>query len=173
MTDLEFYTRLIISPCDGCSAYEEIGHCGTWRDNCFIPDLLIGLDNLIDWLGWDKDDFITFIEFKGREEPEFAMRLASPHICTTAYPPSSHRVKGNGIRKCISSSSIPSKNWKDNQIICLNFQTPKLPKTINMKKIKIIFGILVLVMLSFGIKYCAGQTSAPIDIYNSKQAHNI
>ena len=29
-----------------------------------------------------------------------------------------------------------------------------------MKKLKIIFGILVLAMLVFGIKYCAGQTSA-------------
>lgn len=71
MEDIEFYVRLINCPCDGCSAYEEIGHCGTWLENCLIYDLLIGLDELLEWLGWDKEEFIDFIIFKDKLETEF------------------------------------------------------------------------------------------------------
>lgn len=72
MSDKEFYTRLIESPCDGCSAYEEIGHCGTWSANCFIFDLLMDLEsNLLPFLGWDKETFLSYIFYKEDEEIDF------------------------------------------------------------------------------------------------------
>ena len=71
MTDPEFYFRLINCPCDGCPAYEEIGHCGTWSENCLIYDLLIQLDDFLDEMGWDKDEFLDCIMFKELEEPEW------------------------------------------------------------------------------------------------------
>lgn len=71
MTESEFYTRLIESPCDGCSAYEEIGHCGEWSSNCIIFDLLMDLElNLLPFLGWDKETFLSYIFYKEDVEPE-------------------------------------------------------------------------------------------------------
>lgn len=72
MTDKEFYMRLIESPCEGCSAYEEIGHCGTWSGNCIIFDLLMDLDlNLLPFLGWDRETFLSYIFYKEDEEVDF------------------------------------------------------------------------------------------------------
>ena len=72
MSDKEFYTRLIESPCEGCSAYEEIGHCGEWSSNCIIFDLLMDLElNLLPFLGWDKETFLSYIFYKEDEEIDF------------------------------------------------------------------------------------------------------
>lgn len=75
MTDIEFYLRLTNNPCEGCSAYEEIGHCGTWAENCFIHDLLIDMDEFLEEMGWDKDDLVDYIIYKDTKEPEFLMDI--------------------------------------------------------------------------------------------------
>ena len=71
MKESEFYLKLLESPCEGCAAYEEIGHCGAWGPNCMVPDLMMDLvDNLLPFLGWDTDDFLLYIFFKEDYEPE-------------------------------------------------------------------------------------------------------
>ena len=71
MTESEFYIRLLESPCEGCAAYEETGHCGAWGSNCMVPTLMMELtENLLPFLGWDTDDFLLYIFFKEEYEPE-------------------------------------------------------------------------------------------------------
>lgn len=59
MTDFEFYSILIKEGCNGCPAYNALGHCGTWT-KCDIPELHQFLDEMC----WSEDYFLDYIYFQ-------------------------------------------------------------------------------------------------------------
>ena len=66
MTDVEFYTRIINTPCEGCDAYENLGHCGTWWSSCVIPKF----HNFLREMCWDEEYFLDLIIFEDIILPE-------------------------------------------------------------------------------------------------------
>lgn len=67
MTDVDFYTSLITYGCEGCPAYEEIGHCGTWGSTCVIPKF----QKFLEEMHWDEEYFLDLIFFEDNLLPEF------------------------------------------------------------------------------------------------------
>lgn len=70
MTDVEFYTRIITAPCEGCDAYENLGHCGTWWSTCVIPKF----HNFLREMHWDEEYFLDLIIFEDIILPEQLLR---------------------------------------------------------------------------------------------------
>lgn len=73
MNDIEFYTKLVKNPCEGCFPdSEDVEHCGVFTFSCSIFDMLLDLEeNLLPFLGWDENIFLTYIKYKDEEELNF------------------------------------------------------------------------------------------------------
>ena len=64
MSDYEFY-ETVLKTCDGCPAYEYLGHCG------FSPCITTKVLNFIfSELHWDEDYFLGYIYFQDYILPE-------------------------------------------------------------------------------------------------------
>ena len=59
MNDYEYYKRMIEQKCNGCPAYEEIGHCGTYSGTCE----LISLYDFLSEIMWDDEYFVGYIYY--------------------------------------------------------------------------------------------------------------
>ena len=66
MTDVDFYTSLITYGCEGCAAYENLGHCGEWGSTCIIPKFHEFLREMM----WDEEYFLDLIVFEDIILPE-------------------------------------------------------------------------------------------------------
>ena len=66
MTDVDFYTSLITYGYEGCAAYENLGHCGTWWSTCIIPKF----HNFLREMCWDEEYFLDLIVFEDIILPE-------------------------------------------------------------------------------------------------------
>ena len=66
MTDVDFYTSLITYGCEGCAAYENLGHCGTWWSTCIIPKF----HSFLQEMHWDEEYFLDLIIFEDIILPE-------------------------------------------------------------------------------------------------------
>lgn len=75
MNDVEFIMRISEHPCDGCSAFEEIGGCGAWAKDCPVPDWIEELNIFLQTTGWDVDYLIGYIQFKDNEEINIDIEL--------------------------------------------------------------------------------------------------
>lgn len=60
------------NPCTGCSAYEYLGHCGTWGKDCSVISDKDTYEQIMDTLNWDIMDMYKAIEAveKYRKEEE-------------------------------------------------------------------------------------------------------
>lgn len=71
----DYYPLLLDEPCQGCAAYENLGHCGTWGPGCWIMKAKCQIDSLkantalvdeeeiLSWLLWkDCVEFQTIAE---------------------------------------------------------------------------------------------------------------
>jgi len=61
MTEYEFY-MLALGPdrCNGCDAYEHLGHCGITK-HCLVSELRCFIEEV---LNWDIDYFLDYIYFE-------------------------------------------------------------------------------------------------------------
>lgn len=82
MDDYEFYSRMLKDGCNGCPAYEYLGHCGFTP--CELPNLL---EFIHFELYWDEDYFLGYIYFQdylsplyAQEEEEFFNELLEEYL---------------------------------------------------------------------------------------------
>jgi len=71
----DYYPLLLDEPCQGCAAYENLGHCGAWGPGCWIMEAKCQIDSLkantalvdegeiLDWLLWKDCEELQFLKY--------------------------------------------------------------------------------------------------------------
>ena len=57
---------LMDDPCNGCAAYEEIGHCGTWAGKCHVRMDSDFAMQVMDFMGWNPQEFYNAAKYVER-----------------------------------------------------------------------------------------------------------
>lgn len=70
--DKTFYDLMPLildEPCQGCAAYETIGHCGAWGPGCWVLNAMDQVESFIE-IGVTPDELADWILWKECVEPE-------------------------------------------------------------------------------------------------------
>jgi hypothetical protein len=60
---LNYYMHLLSEGCENCSAYNEIGGCGTWASHCHVREELEEAENFMEDNHLTFEDFIALIGY--------------------------------------------------------------------------------------------------------------
>ena len=62
MYSINYIMNLAAYGCNGCAAYENLGHCGAWR-GCQVAQDVCELEDFLEEFKRSFEDFITWLEY--------------------------------------------------------------------------------------------------------------
>lgn len=62
MYSINYILNLAAYGCNGCAAYENLGHCGAWR-GCQVAQDVCELEDFLEEFPGNFEDFINWLEY--------------------------------------------------------------------------------------------------------------